>query len=110
MSPRIATSPESLRARGKLATKHRLRGPHDPETRAAEHEYRSERYLAGVKAAVADAPTLSAIQRDRLRQILTPVVTELVAEPDRAQTELSDLLADAAEQPATTRGRIGGAA
>jgi hypothetical protein len=75
VTTRVSTSSESLRARGILAARHRDHGAHHPLTRAAEREYRSEAYLAGVRAAVADAPPLSAEQRSRLRAILTPVTT-----------------------------------
>jgi hypothetical protein len=80
-----ALSRESLHARGVLAARHRDHGADHPLTRVADREYRSEAYLAAVRAAVADAPPLTAEQRARLRAILKPVVTTADACPDLSE-------------------------
>lgn len=70
---------EERSARGKLAVATRDHGPDHPATCTARREFRSEAYLAAVKAAVADAPPLTAEQRQRLSQILRPVVGTLTS-------------------------------
>lgn len=71
--PRLS-SPESRRAQAAYATTVRDHGSDHPLSDTARERYRSETYLAAVRAAVADAPPLTADQRDRLSRILAPVV------------------------------------
>jgi hypothetical protein len=70
-----SSTPEARQAQSRYATRTRELGPNHPETLAAQGEWRSERYLAAVRAAVADAPPLTAEQRARLAQLLRPAVT-----------------------------------
>lgn len=69
-----ATSPEARSARARLAVRTREHGPNHPATRSARQEFRSERWLAAVRAVVDEAPPLTDEQRDRLGVLLAPVV------------------------------------
>jgi hypothetical protein len=103
---RFPLSRESRRARGVLAASHRDHGADHPLTRAADREYRSEAYLAGVRAAVADAPALTAEQRSRLRTILSPVCTivdALSEQHDMAPADTSRTATASAAESVTTR-------
>ncbi|RDI19675.1 hypothetical protein [Lentzea flaviverrucosa] len=67
------SNPEVRQAQSRYATRTRELGPNHPETQAAQAEFRSERYMAAVRAAVADAPPLTSEQRARIAAILAPV-------------------------------------
>lgn len=71
MPARRPTSPESRVAQGRLAAVVRTHGPDSPAAASARAVFESESYLAAVRAAVADAPPLTAEQRARLRGILS---------------------------------------
>jgi len=72
---RVPSTQESLSARGRLAAAVRDHGPDHPATQQARLAFEVERYLAAVRAAVADAPPLTADQCARLRQILVTAPT-----------------------------------
>lgn len=76
---KVPSTPESLSARGRYAACYRDLGPDHPTTCQAREIWRAERYLAGVAAAVSDAPPLDSERRHRLRQILTAAETEHLA-------------------------------
>ena len=82
MPARRPTSRESRVAQGRLAAVTRREGANSPAARAARAVYESESYLAAVRAAVAEAPPLTAEQRARLRAILSaaPVADDRPAE------------------------------
>lgn len=75
MSVKCPTTPASRVAQGRLAVTVRDHGPDHPATRQARLAFEVERYLAAVRAAVADAPPLTADQCARLRQILVTAPT-----------------------------------
>ncbi|WP_410644526.1 hypothetical protein [Amycolatopsis sp. lyj-346] len=77
MSRPLAVSAEARQARGRLAASTRDHGPDHPITCAARREFRSEKYLASVRAVVDAAPPIDQLkpeQRDRLASLLRPVV------------------------------------
>jgi hypothetical protein len=76
-------TPEARKAQARYAARSRDLGRDHPDTRAAQREWRSERYLAAVAASVAAAPPLSPEQRVRLAAILRPV-TVLASENEVA--------------------------
>lgn len=70
-----SSSPESRRAQAKAATSTRHLGSDHPATVAAQAEFRSERWLAAVQAAVDEAPaTLTPEQEIRLTALIQPVL------------------------------------
>ncbi len=75
MSVKVPTTCASRKAQARLAVAIRDHGTNHPTTRAAREAFESERYLAAVRAAVADAPPLTADQCARLRQILATAPT-----------------------------------
>lgn len=68
MPVRFPSTPESRSARARYAKRCDLYGADDPRT--VESRAAFENYLAAVRAAVSDAPPLTAEQRVKLRQIL----------------------------------------
>jgi hypothetical protein len=68
-----ATTPQERSAKARLAVRTREHGPDHPATCAARQEFRSERWLAAVRAVVDDAPPLSEAQKARLATLLAPV-------------------------------------
>lgn len=79
---RVPSTPESRHAQARLAASVRELGTEHPDTVAAQQEFRSERYLARIRAIVAEAPPVSDMsdqQRHTLRSLLAPVV-EAVAQ------------------------------
>jgi len=75
MSVKSVTTPASRKAQGRLAVAIRDHGTDHPTTQQARSAFEAERYLAAVRAAVADAPPLTADQCARLRQILATAPT-----------------------------------
>lgn len=69
------SDPEVRRARGRLARSTGLRGPDHPATLAARREFRTERWLAAIRAVVDEAPPLTEDQRARLAVLLAPVAS-----------------------------------
>jgi hypothetical protein len=63
-------SSAALRERGKIAALSRSRRPDDPELVEARRNLRAERLADHVRKVVAEAPSLTDEQRDRIAAIL----------------------------------------